>query len=151
MGGRIYNVLRNQTSIELGDAMKAKPYSRWELSEDPSQRTFEGQNLVQRKGPKYQYGSGVLSNGVIGNWMASICGIATKMSRRRVRRNLKAIFEHNFKPDLREHACTQRPGYVWGNEAGLLLCSWPRGGKPTLSFVYSVKSGPASNTRSPPT
>jgi hypothetical protein len=24
-----------------------------------------------------------------------------------------------------------------GNEPGLLLCSWPRGGKPTLPFVYS--------------
>lgn len=24
-----------------------------------------------------------------------------------------------------------------GHESGLLLCSWPRGGKPTLPFVYS--------------
>jgi non-lysosomal glucosylceramidase len=24
-----------------------------------------------------------------------------------------------------------------GHEAGLLLCSWPRGGKPTLPFIYS--------------
>jgi hypothetical protein len=24
-----------------------------------------------------------------------------------------------------------------GHEAGLLLCTWPRGGKPTLPFVYS--------------
>jgi hypothetical protein len=69
--------------------------------------------------------------------MAAIYGIDSPLSRRRVRRNLKAIFEHNFRPDLRNHACTQRPGYAWGNDAGLLLCSWPKGGKPTLPFVYS--------------
>ena len=25
----------------------------------------------------------------------------------------------------------------WASEPGLLLCSWPRGDKPTLPFVYS--------------
>ena len=43
----------------------------------------------------------------------------------------------NFRRDLTGHACLQRPGYAWGAEPGLLLCSWPRGGQPTLPFVYS--------------
>ncbi|MGA9673249.1 MAG: GH116 family glycosyl hydrolase, partial [Terracidiphilus sp.] len=30
-----------------------------------------------------------------------------------------------------------RPGYAMGREPGLLICSWPRGNKPTLPFVYS--------------
>jgi hypothetical protein len=50
---------------------------------------------------------------------------------------LQSIFKHNFKTDLSEHANAQRPGYAMGHEPGLLLCSWPRGGKPTLPFVYS--------------
>ena len=35
------------------------------------------------------------------------------------------------------HANPQRPSYAMGSEGGLLLCSWPRGGKPLLPFVYS--------------
>jgi uncharacterized protein (DUF608 family) len=115
--------------------LKDKSFARF--IEKVSAKSGEVDKLLKREGPKYQYGSGVISDGVIGSWMASIYGINSPMCRRRVRRNLKAIFEHNFKPDLRDHACTQRPGYAWGNDAGLLLCSWPKGGKPTLPFVYS--------------
>ena len=93
--------------------------------------------LLKREGPNFQYGSGCLSDGVIGAWMASIYGIPTPQNCRRIRRNLKAIFEHNFRPSLRLHANCQRPGYALGDEVGLLLCSWPRGGKPTLPFIYS--------------
>jgi len=38
---------------------------------------------------------------------------------------------------LREHANPQRPSYALGNEGGLLLCTWPKGGKLSLPFVYS--------------
>jgi hypothetical protein len=93
--------------------------------------------LLKKEGPKYQYGNGCLSDGVIGAWMAKIYGIETPVSKERVRQTLKSIFRSNFKPDLSHHANAQRPGYAMGKEPGLLLCSWPRGGKPTLPFPYS--------------
>ena len=97
----------------------------------------EMQRLLKREGPKYQYGSGCLSDGVIGAWMARTYGIETPLARDNVRSTLQAIFKHNFKADLSDHANAQRPGYAMGREPGLLLCSWPRGDKPTLPFVYS--------------
>jgi len=97
----------------------------------------EMQQLLKREGPKYQYGSGCLSDGVIGAWMARMYGIATPLKREHVRATLQAIFKNNFKTDLSDHANAQRPGYAMGREPGLLLCSWPQGGKPTLPFVYS--------------
>ncbi len=97
----------------------------------------EMQQLLKREGPKYQYGTGCLSDGVIGMWMAGIYGIEVPLTAANVRSDLNAIFKHNFKTDLSEHANAQRPGYAMGHEPGLLLCSWPRGGKPTLPFVYS--------------
>jgi len=100
-------------------------------------KSSEMQQLLKREGPKYQYGSGCLSDGVIGAWMAQTYGIETPLARENVRSTLQAIFRHNFKTDLSEHANAQRPGYAMGREPGLLLCSWPRGGKPTLPFVYS--------------
>jgi len=97
----------------------------------------EMQRLLKREGPRYQYGSGCLSDGVIGAWMARTYGIETPLVRDNVRSTLQAIFKHNFKTDLSEHANAQRPGYAMGREPGLLLCSWPRGNKPTLPFIYS--------------
>jgi uncharacterized protein (DUF608 family) len=100
-------------------------------------QSSEMQQLLKREGPKYQYGSGCLSDGAIGAWMAQTYGIEIPLSREHVRSTLQAIFRNNFKTDLSEHANAQRPGYAMGREPGLLLCSWPRGGKPTLPFVYS--------------
>ncbi|HTQ10033.1 MAG TPA: GH116 family glycosyl hydrolase, partial [Fimbriimonadaceae bacterium] len=93
--------------------------------------------LLKTEGPKYQYGTGCLADGVIGAWMAAIYGVETPLSQSHIRSHLSALFRHNFKRDLSEHACTQRPGYAMGTESGLLLCTWPRGDKPTLPFVYS--------------
>jgi uncharacterized protein (DUF608 family) len=101
------------------------------------ENSSELQQLLKREGPKYQYGGGCLSDGVIGAWMARTYGIETPLSRNNVRSTLQAIFKNNFKIDLSEHANAQRPGYALGREPGLLLCSWPHGDKPTLPFIYS--------------
>jgi uncharacterized protein (DUF608 family) len=102
-----------------------------------NENSGEMEKLLKREGPKYQYGTGCLSDGVIGAWMAGIYGVETPLSQEKVRSTLQAIFKHNFKTDLSQHANAQRPGYAMGHEPGLLLCTWPRGNKPTLPFVYS--------------
>ena len=101
------------------------------------EHSSEMQRLLKKEGPKYQYGNGCISDGVIGAWMARTYGIETPLARENVRSTLQAIFKHNFKTDLAQHANAQRSGYAMGHEPGLLLCSWPKGGKPTLPFVYS--------------
>jgi hypothetical protein len=50
---------------------------------------------------------------------------------------LLSIHKYNLKHDLSEHANPQRPTYAAGDEGGLLLCTWPKGGALTLPFVYS--------------
>jgi uncharacterized protein (DUF608 family) len=93
--------------------------------------------LLITEGPKYQYGKGCITDGVFGAWLANLCGVQSMQNRDFVRKNLKAIFAYNFKESLWEYANPQRPGYAIGDEPGLLLCTWPRGEKPTLPFVYS--------------
>jgi len=93
---------------------------------------------VNEEGPKYQYGTGCLSDGVLGFWMARMCYIDEEIvDPAMVRSHLLAIHKYNLKRDLSQHANPQRPSYAMGNDGGLLLCSWPRGGKPLLPFVYS--------------
>jgi len=94
--------------------------------------------LVNEQGPKYQYGTGCLSDGVLGLWMAVACGIDQEiLPVEQVRSHLLAVHKYNLKRDLSAHANPQRPTFAMGNDGGLLLCSWPRGGKPLLPFVYS--------------
>ncbi|HEV8150404.1 MAG TPA: GH116 family glycosyl hydrolase, partial [Gemmatimonadales bacterium] len=97
----------------------------------------EARALFDREGPKYQYGSGCLSDGVLGAWMALVTGVGQVLDPQRVKSHLLAVHRHNLKPDLSSHPNPQRPGYALGGEGGLLLCSWPRGGALSLPFVYS--------------
>jgi len=97
----------------------------------------EAVELLKKEGPKYQYGSGCLSDGVLGSWMALVCGVGQVLDRAKVTSHLKAVHTYNLKKDLSEHANPQRPSYAVGSEGGLLLCTWPRGGKLSLPFVYS--------------
>ncbi|MBN2022178.1 MAG: hypothetical protein JW809_05245 [Pirellulales bacterium] len=93
---------------------------------------------VNEQGPKYQYGTGCLSDGVLGLWMAAVCGLDDEIiDTQKVRSHLVAIHKYNLKEDLSTHANPQRPTFAMGDDGGLLLCTWPRGGQPLLPFVYS--------------
>jgi uncharacterized protein (DUF608 family) len=102
-----------------------------------AQYTPEARAILEREGPKYQYGSGCLSDGVLGDWIARCAGVGPVLDGKRTTRHLASVFRHNFRESLHDHANPQRPGFAFGQEAGLLLCTWPRGGKPALPFPYS--------------
>ncbi|REE81515.1 uncharacterized protein (DUF608 family) [Paenibacillus taihuensis] len=97
----------------------------------------EARALLEEEGPKYQYGQGCLSDGVIGAWLAEMCGLGEILDRAMVRSHLLSVYNYNLKRNLTEHANPQRPGFALGAEGGLLLCTWPKGGKLSLPFVYS--------------
>ncbi|RAP77790.1 GH116 family glycosyl hydrolase [Paenibacillus montanisoli] len=97
----------------------------------------EAVQLFKEEGPKYQYGKGCLSDGVIGAWIAEMCGLGEILDRNQVRSHLLSVFKYNFRKDLTGHANLQRSGFAVGEEGGLLLCTWPHGGQLKLPFVYS--------------
>jgi hypothetical protein len=97
----------------------------------------EARELLLKEGPKYQYGKGCLSDGVLGAWIAEVCGVGEILDPAKVASHLVAVHKYNFRKDLSTHANPQRPSYAVAGEAGLLLCSWPKGGKLSLPFVYS--------------
>jgi hypothetical protein len=101
------------------------------------QYSDEARELLEKEGPKYQYGTGCLSDGVLGAWIAKVSGLNDPFDPTKITSHLLAVHKHNFKTSLSEHANPQRPSFALGNEGGLLLCSWPKGGKLSLPFVYS--------------
>ncbi len=97
----------------------------------------EAEALLRKEGPKYQYGNGCISDGVLGSWMALVCGVGQVMDTERVTSHLVSIHKYNLKHDLLDHANPQRPTFACGPDGGLLLCTWPKGDQPSLPFVYS--------------
>ena len=93
--------------------------------------------LLQKEGPKYQYGKGCLSDGVLGAWIARMCSLPDILDPHKIKSHLLAIYKYNLRKDLSEHANPQRPAYALGHEGGLLVCTWPKGGKLSLPFPYS--------------
>lgn len=97
----------------------------------------EARKILEKEGPKYQYGNGCLSDGIIGCWMSLVCGLDEPIDQSKVTGHLESVYKYNLKHCLADHANPQRPGYAVGNDGGLILCSWPKGGKLSLPFVYS--------------
>ena len=86
--------------------------------------------------PKYQYGEGCLSDQLLGQYLAHVAGLGYILEKRHVDKAMESIFKYNFVKDLSSFSNVQRV-YALNDEAGLLLCSWPKGERPALPFVYS--------------
>lgn len=117
------------TDLRSPDPTKAQSFQ--------STYTPEARAILEVEGPKYQYGTGCISDGVLGCFMSVFAGLPDPVDQEKVKSHLASVYKYNLKHDLRDHSNPQRPGYGMGDEGGLLLCTWPRGGKPNLPFVYS--------------
>ncbi len=85
---------------------------------------------------KYQYGEGCLSDQLLGQWLSMVAGIGRFIDEAKIRKTLESIYRYNFRENFYDFANVQRT-YALADEKGLLLCTWPRGGRPPLPFPYS--------------
>lgn len=85
---------------------------------------------------RYQYGAGCLSDQLFGQLMAHMTGLGYILPENHVKSAIESVFRYNFREDFSDHENVQRT-YALNDEAGLLLCSWPRGGMPKIPFIYS--------------
>jgi hypothetical protein len=51
--------------------------------------------------------------------------------------HLKAVHRYNLKKDLTDHPDYARVYFACNSEPGLVLCSWPQGGRPAVPMMYS--------------
>ncbi len=85
---------------------------------------------------KYQFGRGCLADQLLGEWFARASGAGAVLDDARVKKVMKTLFKHSFLGSFERFANVQRV-YALNDEPGLLLCSWPRGGRPAIPFPYS--------------
>jgi uncharacterized protein (DUF608 family) len=128
----------------LGDTATATEYRRlFDQGRRKAVETmFNGEYFEQAldctapDAPKYQHGRGCLSDQMFGQWSAHVAGLGYLYGQEIVRSSMASVFRHNFRAPLGDHANMQRI-YAVADEDALLLCSWPRGGRPAFPFPYS--------------
>ena len=75
---------------------------------DPSIKSFggdysaEAKELLEKEGPKYQYGTGCLSDGVLGGWISRMCGLDEPLDMEKTKSHLLAVHKYNLKKNLRQ-------------------------------------------------
>ncbi len=143
----LYEKGREYMEVELFNGEYFEQRTTWEglRAELPSlghdagnvQYSEDAYEIFKREGPKYQYGTGCLADGLLGAWLAAVCGLGDILDPEKVKSHLLSVYKYNFREDLSRHVNPQRPGFALGRESGRLLCTWPRGGEPTLPLQYS--------------
>ena len=126
----------------LGDSEAAERYGRAAdtASELIDHLLYNGEYYDQRlddvDAHRYQYGSGCLSDQLLGQTLAHLVGLGHILPAQHVRSAVRSIHRHNFRRGFDDYASVQRT-YALNDEAGLVLCTWPNGGRPRIPFVYS--------------
>lgn len=106
----------------------------------PLNCSVEDSILFDKEGPKYQYGSGCLTDQLLGIWLSYMAGIDNLIDEEKEKTALKNIFKNNFFQSLENHVNPQRPSYAFSNEAALILCTWRNGKEPFIPFPYSKEA-----------
>lgn len=126
----------------LGDTEYAKKYNEaYATGSDRMDKMLWGgeyyiQVIEDVNKYKYQYGKGCLADQLFGQLQAHVAGVGYILPEEHVKKAIHAVFENNFMTDFYEHMGVQRV-YALNDEKGLVLCSWPHGGRPKFPFVYS--------------
>jgi hypothetical protein len=100
------------------------------------QQAAEPEAAVAEAGIPFQWGEGCLTDQLIGQWWAHELGLGHILPAAHVRQAAAAIVRHNLRSgfDGFEHA--SRP-FAVGDEAGTVLVTWPRGGRPDVPLRYA--------------
>jgi non-lysosomal glucosylceramidase len=126
----------------LGESERATKYRKAleQGSAKMDQLLWGGEYYIQRLDDvneyRYQYGQGCLSDQMLGQMLAHVAGLGYILPKDHVKQAIHSVFRYNFRKSLADHHCVQR-GFAFNDESGLLLCSWPKGGRPKIPFVYS--------------
>lgn len=130
---------RHVGDTEAADAYRAVFESGSRLSDA---ELFNGEYYFQKLAPDceepYQFGTGCICDQLLGQWHARVLGLGDLFDPEHIRTALASLYRHNFRDDFLSHNNPHRV-YALGDEKGLLLCTWPLGGRPKVSVTYAFE------------
>ncbi|MDE3067318.1 MAG: hypothetical protein KGJ60_07170 [Verrucomicrobiota bacterium] len=83
-----------------------------------------------------EVGPGCMADQLIGQWWAHQLDLGYLLPREMVVSALRSIFKYNFKSDLTGWKFAPR-AFAGGKDKGLIVCTWPKGGRPDRVMLYS--------------
>ena len=90
-------------------------------------------NMQRSRG---EVGPGCMSDQLIGQWWAHQLNLGYILPREMVASALRSIYKYNFKSDLTGWKHAPR-SYAGAKDKGLIVCTWPKGGRPENVLLYS--------------
>jgi uncharacterized protein (DUF608 family) len=103
---------------------------------------FNGEYFVQRLSPEDsrsdQYGEGCLTDQLFGQTWARLLDLPGVFDDRLVVSALRSVYRYNWAPAVGPYNEKFPPErfFARGGEGGLLVCTWPRGGRPDQPLRY---------------
>lgn len=118
--------------------------TRWRTRFDTGSRAydealFNGEYYIQilEDGDprQFQWETGCLSDQLFGQWWAHQLGLGHLLPRDHVRTALRSVVRHNLRTDFTDFDNPYRV-FATDDETGLLVCTWPTGGRPETPTRY---------------
>jgi non-lysosomal glucosylceramidase len=88
--------------------------------------------------PDFQLGSACLVDQLVGQFLAHVCGLGYLTKPANVKKTLRSVMKYNFQPSLAGHFNNMRT-YALGDEAALLMSTYPLGRRPKKPFSYATE------------
>ncbi|MGI4789465.1 MAG: GH116 family glycosyl hydrolase [Janthinobacterium lividum] len=100
------------------------------------------QNLPDYLTREGEYGPGCLADQLLGQWWAHQLDLGYVLPKQHVQSALRALYKYNWKTDFTNFQHNWRH-FAGGTDKGLLICTWPKGGRPasTIPYVDEVWTG----------
>jgi len=116
------------------DAFARRCHEIWESGSERIATLFDGDFFVQLEDAahldKIGVGKGCYIDQVIGQWWAHQTGLGRIQDEAAVKSALNSLWKYNFVPDVGpfRREFTRGRFYALPGDAGLVMCSWPKGG-----------------------
>jgi uncharacterized protein (DUF608 family) len=88
--------------------------------------------------PELQLRAGCLTDQLVGQVMAHVCGLGYLLDRDHVRATLASIVKYNWRDDFFGHFNHFR-SYAAGDDQGVLVATYPKGRRPRRPFPYAFE------------
>jgi len=127
-------------ALAMNDPQSAE---RWEIvrragMRNQNEKLWNGEYYIQipDPNPAEDYDMGCHADQLLGQWWAHMLGLGYLYPAARVKTSLEAIMRHNFREKFAGFRQTPRR-YIPDDEGGLIICTWPHGGRPKVFILYA--------------
>jgi uncharacterized protein (DUF608 family) len=107
-------------------------------SKNQNEKLWDGDYYIQvpEAKPARDYNTGCHADQLLGQWWAHMLGLGYLYPAERVKAALEAVMKDNFRETFAGFKQVPRR-YVLDDEGGLLICTWPKGGRPKPFIEYA--------------